>query len=119
MTSSTHSELDEALRCARLWVERPLTDEEWTQASRTQALPAIRPDVELLARNLISLYEQLEALRREKHELVGVAGGVLWIDNNMHLYGTKEWREYFKAVVRDARHAYELRDVPSPAKRPT
>jgi hypothetical protein len=54
----------DAVKCARLWVEKPLSDEEWQQASRTQALPAIRPDIELLAKAVLDAEAELERLRR-------------------------------------------------------
>jgi hypothetical protein len=41
-------------------------------------------------------------------ELEAVANGVIWLDNNIHNYGTDEWRGYFKAVLRDARRAVAL-----------
>lgn len=38
-------------------------------------------------------------------ELEAVANGVIWLDNNIHNYGSDAWRDYFKAVLRDARRA--------------
>jgi hypothetical protein len=35
----------------------------------------------------------------------GVIHDVLWLDANLHNYGTDKWRGYFKALVRDAREA--------------
>lgn len=48
--------------------------------------------------------------RERLTEAQQVAGNTLWLDNNMHLYGTDEWREFFKATVRDARRFYALAD---------
>ena len=61
---------------------------------------------------LLSRLHHLAELEEQHEALVGVAGGVIWLDNNIHNYGSDEWRGFFKAVLRDARAAY-------PARRPS
>ena len=41
--------------------------------------------------------------RPDEDEAVRVCHGVLWLADNIHNYGTKQWRGYFMACVRDAR----------------
>jgi hypothetical protein len=38
-------------------------------------------------------------------EMSGVVDNVIWLDNNIHNYGSDEWRGFFKAALRDARRA--------------
>lgn len=55
--------------------------------------------------NLNFCIEEREKLRVQLRELEAVANGVIWLDNNIHNYGSDAWRGYFKAVLRDARRA--------------
>ena len=45
----------------------------------------------------------LDSLTQRVKELEGVANDVIWLDNNIHNYGTDGWRSYFKAALRDAK----------------
>ena len=51
-----------------------------------------------------------DAERERLVEAQKVAGNVLWLNNNMHNYGSDDWRAFFKATVRDARRFYDLAD---------
>lgn len=50
-----------------------------------------------------SRQESHAAYPPEPDEAVRVCNDVLWLANNMHNYGTDQWRDFFMACVRDAR----------------
>lgn len=58
-------------------------------------------DVVKFSRVLLAMDAQLQ-------ETLAVVDGVIWLDNNIHNYGSDGWRGYFKAVLRDARRAKAL-----------
>jgi multidrug resistance efflux pump len=37
-------------------------------------------------------------------------GGLVWLDNNRHNYGSKKWLQFFDAAVKDARAALKQSD---------
>ena len=43
------------------------------------------------------------AAKRSDDEAIAICQGVLWLADNIHAYGTDEWREYFMACANDAR----------------
>jgi hypothetical protein len=58
---------------------------------------------------LAAALERAERERDEAREALREAGGVIedviWLDNNIHNYGSAGWRDFFKATLRDARRA--------------
>lgn len=66
------------------------------------------PHDEVLADFLDECADALREARAERDEAVAVCNGVLWLDDNLHNYGSDAWRTYFKACVRDARRVAAL-----------
>lgn len=52
------------------------------------------------------VYQERDQLKRELDLARKGCGGVLWLNNNIEHYGTDEWKQYFLAVVEDAKRGH-------------
>ncbi|MBA2742511.1 MAG: hypothetical protein H0U46_10920 [Actinobacteria bacterium] len=88
---------------------RDMADDEETTADdferRLEAAEQERDHWKSEVAGLASEQRVADSIEAENEQLRVVANGVIWLDNNIHNYGSDAWRGYFKAVLRDARAA--------------